>query len=261
MVVVQMVVPRLVGMVVGCCRGADLLLKTGQGDAVDAHVAVHADVSFHSLCITLDHKVSYSLVRPEVPCVAHLDAGIRHPECFALPADTLLENAGKEEVGEDDYAFRAEPAAALQPVRNVGRGHADVGALDDRVRASLVEQAGYLGEVRVGIGVGGAAPDYQDGRLLLLLFGDDGGDPLVHQFEKLGPYAEGASIAETHRRVAYLLADQGRGDVVLGVACGQEHQRDGSDVPRPSLCEPVHALRDGRAGELDKTPLDRQGRV
>ena len=70
-------VPGLVWVVVGRCRGADLGLEAGQGDAVDAHVAVHADVSSHGLRITLDHKVSEPRVRPEVPCVVHLDVGIR----------------------------------------------------------------------------------------------------------------------------------------------------------------------------------------
>ena len=85
--------PRLVRVVVGRGRGADLLLEARQGNAVDTHVAVHADVSFHGLCITLDHEISYPLVRPEVSCVAHLDAGVRLSECLALLADALLEDA------------------------------------------------------------------------------------------------------------------------------------------------------------------------
>jgi hypothetical protein len=79
--------------------------------------------------------------------------------------------------------FRTESTAAIQSFRDVGRGHADVGALDYGVGSSFVEKAGDLGEIRVGVRVRGAAPDYQDGRVLLLLLGDDGGDPLVHQLE------------------------------------------------------------------------------
>ena len=104
MVVVLM--SGLVGVVVGRCRGTDLLLEARQGDAVDAHVAVHADVSSQGLCITLDHKVSQTWIRPEVPCVVHLDAGIRLSKCSALPADTFFEDAGKEEVGEDHDTLR-----------------------------------------------------------------------------------------------------------------------------------------------------------
>src|SRR5215208_3270387 len=43
-VVAVLVVPRLIRVVVGRCGGAHLFLETWQGDAVDAHVAVHADV-------------------------------------------------------------------------------------------------------------------------------------------------------------------------------------------------------------------------
>src|SRR5215218_2540897 len=255
------VVPRLVRMVVGRGRRADLILEAGQGNAVDANVAVHADVAIHSFCVTLDHKVSYPLVRSEVPCVAQLDAGVRRCEHLALFADALLEYAGKEEVGEDDDALRTEPEAAIQAVRNVWRCHADVGTLDDGARAALVEEAGYLMEVRVGVRVGGAAPYYQDGRLLLLLFGNDGGDPLVHQFEKLGPYTESATVGKVHPGVVDLLTHQGRGNVVLGVARGQEHQGYGGDASCPVLGETVHAFRDGWAGEFDEASLDHQGRV
>ena len=127
----MMVVPGLVGVVVGRRRGADLLLEARQGDAVDAHVAVHADIPSQGLCITLDHKVSYPRVRSEVSRIAHLDARVRIRECSALQADTLFEDAGKQEVGEDYNALRAEPEAAIQPVRDIGWGHADVGTLDN----------------------------------------------------------------------------------------------------------------------------------
>ena len=67
MMVAVLVVPGLVGVVVGRCRGADLLLEAGQGDAVDANVAVHADVSSQGLRITLDHKVSQPRSGPKYP--------------------------------------------------------------------------------------------------------------------------------------------------------------------------------------------------
>jgi hypothetical protein len=53
-VVAVRVVPRLGRVVVGRCRGADLLLEARQGDAVYAHVAVHADVLSEGLGITFD---------------------------------------------------------------------------------------------------------------------------------------------------------------------------------------------------------------
>ena len=123
MMVVVLVAPGLVGVVVGRCQGADLLFEARQGDAVDTHVAVHADIPSQGLCITLDHKVSQPRIRPEVTRVAHLDAGIRLGKCSALPADSFLEDARKQEVGEDHDALRAELEAAIQPARHVGRGY------------------------------------------------------------------------------------------------------------------------------------------
>ena len=107
-------VPRLVGVVVGRCGGANLVLEARQGDAVDAHVAVHADVPSNSFSITFDQKVSHTRVRPEVSGVAHLDIAVCLANASALLADALFEDAGKEEVGEDHDALRAEFAAAIQ---------------------------------------------------------------------------------------------------------------------------------------------------
>ena len=85
-----MVVAVLVGVVVGRCGGADLLLEARQGDAVDAHVAVHADVPFDRLGITFDQKVSHTSVRSEVPGVAYFYFGVGFRERLALPADAFF---------------------------------------------------------------------------------------------------------------------------------------------------------------------------
>ena len=115
MVVAVRMVARFVRMVVGRRGGANLLLETRQRDAVDTHVAIHADVPRHGLVITLDHKVSDALVRSEVSGVADLDVGVCGGELFTLVADAFFENAGEEEVGEDYDALRAKLATALQP--------------------------------------------------------------------------------------------------------------------------------------------------
>ena len=75
--VVMVAVAGLVGVVVGRGGGADLLLEAGQGDAVDANVAVHADVALEGLRGSApDQKVSHPRVGPEVSGVAHLDIGV-----------------------------------------------------------------------------------------------------------------------------------------------------------------------------------------
>src|SRR3712207_8225679 len=70
------------------------------------------------------------------------------------------------------------------------------GGLHHRVRTALVEEAGYLREVRVRVRVGGAATDDEDGGLFPFILGDDGGDPPVHQLEELGTDAQGTAVVE-----------------------------------------------------------------
>jgi hypothetical protein len=55
----------LVRMVVGRRRSTDFRVETAQGDAVDAHVAVHAYLSSQGIVITFYHKVNQLRVRPE----------------------------------------------------------------------------------------------------------------------------------------------------------------------------------------------------
>src|SRR5215217_3862665 len=181
--VAVLVLPRLVGVVVGRRCGAYLLLEAGQRDPVDAHVAVHADVPLDCFGITFDHKVSHAPVRPEVSGVADIHFTVGPGERFGLLADALFEDASEEEVGEDHDAPYAEFVAAIQGRGDIRRRHADVRALDHRIRAALVEQAGHLREVRVGVGVGGTASDEEYGRVFLLPFRDHGGDALVHELQ------------------------------------------------------------------------------
>src|SRR4051794_20021032 len=59
----------------------------------------------------------------------------------------------------------------------------------------------------------------------------------------------------------HLLAHQGCRDVVLGVACGEEHEGDGGDPTRPAFGQTVHTLGDRGLRELYKAALDRERRV
>src|ERR671932_503912 len=175
-ITVSVVVPRLVGVVVGGCGGTDLLLEPGEGDPVDADIAVHPDVTLDGLLVPLEEEIRDELVRAEVARVRDLDSFFTGREACALLADALLENPGEEEVGEDGDLLRAELLEALKAGSDVREGQADEGGLHRRVRAALVEQAGDLGEGGGGVGVRGAATDYQDSGLLFFLLGDDGGD-------------------------------------------------------------------------------------
>ena len=179
-VVVAVVVAGLVGVVVGGGGGADLLLEAREGDAVDADVAVHPDVAAIGLAVALEDEVGDACVRPEVARVADLHAGILLRELLALLPDALLEDAGEQEVGEDGDLLRPKLPQAFEALADLRGGHAYEGGLDHAIRASLVEEARGLEQVRVRVRVGGAPPDDEDGPVFFFVLGDYGGDTLVH---------------------------------------------------------------------------------
>src|SRR5215210_9328378 len=121
---VAMVMARFVGVIMGCSGGADLLFEAGEGDPVDADVAVHPDVPAYGLVVTLHKQVHDLFVRPEVAGVGDGDPGICGGKLLASMPDSFLENAGEEEVGEDGDAPGAQLLQALQPLGDVRGGHA-----------------------------------------------------------------------------------------------------------------------------------------
>ena len=219
---------------------------------MDADVAVHADVALEGLAVALHDQGRHPRVGPEVARVAHLHFGVVFGEIPALFPDALFEDAGEEEVGEDGDAPGAEPPATLQRLGHARGSEAHEGRLDERVRPALEEEPGHLREVAVRVRVGGAPAHYEDGCPFSLLFGNDGGDALVHQLQELGADAEGAAVVEVQVGVGQLLAHKGRGDVVLGVAGGEEHERDGGDLTRAlSLKLFTHSEIGGRESSMN----------
>src|SRR5215204_4458500 len=110
-VVVEMT--GFVGVVVRSRGGADLLLESGESDAVDADVAVHADVALERLAVPLEYEIRNPRVGTEVARVASLEAGMLCGEPLGLLPDAHLQDTGEEEVGEDGDAPDAEPPATL----------------------------------------------------------------------------------------------------------------------------------------------------
>ena len=104
-VVVTVIVVRFVGMVVGCCGSTDLLLEAGEGDPVDADVAVHPDITINRLPVALHDEVRDPTVRTEVAPIGDGDPGISLGELLTLPPNALLQNARKEEVGKTAILF------------------------------------------------------------------------------------------------------------------------------------------------------------
>ena len=97
----------------------------------------------------------------------------------------VRQHAGEQEVpGHHDPPRGAstEQAAPLQALGHVRPGQRDEGGLGQRVVPALPQQPGGLDHVRVGVRVGGAAADHEDGGSR----GAFGVDTLGEQVDELG---------------------------------------------------------------------------
>src|SRR3712207_6696663 len=151
LVVMVPVMTGFIRVVVGSGGSADLLLEARQGYPVDAEIAVHSDVARIGLAVALQDEIRHPRVRSEVAGMAHLDTGVLRGKPLALVPYAFLEHAGEQEVGEDYDAPGAKLFAPLEDFCHARGGEAHEGGLDKGVRTALVEEAGYLGEVRVRV--------------------------------------------------------------------------------------------------------------
>ena len=80
--------------------------------------------------------------------------------------DALHQDAGEEEIGEHDDAAEAEPRRLLQRRLDQREGDAGIGGLGPAEAKALPEHARDLGDVGIGVGIGGAAADDDEQRLV-----------------------------------------------------------------------------------------------
>jgi hypothetical protein len=142
-----------------------------------------------------------------------------------------------------------------QRLRDADEGRADVGEL-----AALVQQAGQFVDVRIGVGIRGAAGTEDDedvvGRAVDPQFGLHRGRPRLEEFDDGRVDAKVFPVVNCHIVLGPGLADDER-DVGLHVTRREQRQRQHGDV-RDGGRERVDGAADRRLGELEEAGVDRQ---
>ena len=142
-----------------------------------------------------------------------------------------------------------------------GEGDSGIGRLPPAEAEALPDQPHDLGDVGVGVRVGGAAPD-EDQR------GIAARDGAARRRQRaLHPFARGADQLEIDAELVAVVDAQPlvpggvgiehRRDVVLGVAGGEQHAGDGDHALRAGAAEAVEAVADDRTGEFEKARFHR----
>ena len=145
-----------------------------------------------------------------------------------------------------------------------GKGDAGVHGLPPAEAHALHQHAGDLGHVGVGVGIGRAPAHHHqqgvvqgDGSLLVgLLEGVANAGP--SRLDHLQIHPQLPAVIHPQASLGGVGVEYG-GDVVLGVAGGEQHRRNRQDVPHPALAQGLQPIPQDRAGELQVAVLHRQG--
>ena len=267
-VTVTMAVVVLVGvgadalhvMVVAFLGQADLGLEAEDLLPVLAELAVHVVVAgldfLHALGEGIEHQ---GMVR-EVGRLDELNLRMPRRHLVRVVVDPLDQDAGEEEVGKYDDPPVAKLRRVLQARLDQGEGDPGIGGLAPAETHALPEHAHHLGDIGVGVGVRGAAPDHdQHGlvqRHLALRLVQRLPDARAGRAQQLAVDRQLASVVDLHLGVLGLVGAEHRGDVVLRVPGGEEHARHGEHLVVPALAQAVEAVADDRGRELQEAALD-----
>jgi len=144
-------------VVVAFLREANLGLKAQHLLAIFAHGAVHQVLADQHFLDAVDEGVDDQRVVVEIGRLEDLDAGELRLGLVGGVVDAFDQDAGEEEIGEDDDAAIAEPRGMIERRGDEREGDAGKGDLGPAEAHTLPEEAHDLGDVGIGIGVGGAA--------------------------------------------------------------------------------------------------------
>ena len=159
-------------MIVSLARRADMVMMADLGLAGGGLVAqhllaifaqaavhhVHADIGLaHALDDGLDHqRVVFQIVGLE-----NLNLGMAQGGFIGSRVDALHQHAGEEEIGKYDDTLEAELGGAVERGADLGVGDAGEGDFGPAVAEAFPQHARQLGDIAVGVGIVGAAPDDQ----------------------------------------------------------------------------------------------------
>ncbi len=247
-------------MVVAFLGEADLVLEAEHGLAVLAHLAVHRRRALKDLQRTLPEGFDDQIVVIKVRRLDELNLGMPGGDHIGVVVDPLHQHPGEEEIGKDDDALVAEPCRVLEPRLDEREGDARISDLAPGEAEALPEQTHHLRDIGVRIGVGSAAPDHDQHRLVRRIILAHAVDRLLDAgaggAHHLGIDAELAAVLDPQALVLRHICIEHRGDVVLDVSGGEQHARHRQDMGVALGPQRLDPVADHRRGELQKRVLD-----
>ncbi len=257
-------------MVVAVLRRAHFGFESQHLRPVLAERAVHLGVTPHHLSHPLLEGVDHPGVIPQVGHrqEAHLGMVGRHP--LGVLPDPAHQHPGEQEVREHQDAAIPQAHHMAQTGLHQGEGDAGVKGLSPAEAQALHQHARHLGDVGIGVGIGGS-PTHHHQQGVVQGHGRPAGGPVIPIGLRQGfadPRAGGLNHLQIHAELAAVLHLQAGlagigiehgGDVVLGMPGGKQHRRHRQDVTDPPLPQRLQAITQDRPGEFQIAVLHRQG--
>ena len=189
--------------------------------------------------------------------------GMRRSNLVGKAVDPIDQNPRKQEIGEHDHALEAKLHDMFKTWLDKREGHTGIADLGPAETHPFPQHAGNLGNVRIGIGVGGAAPDHDKtgiGPINRAMFGIGGrnglGNAVSGRLQHLQIDRQLAPILDGDTMLGGI-GVQDRRDIILRMTGGKQHARHGKNVIDALLAKLVEPGLDHRGGEFEISILNR----
>ena len=174
-----------------------------------------------------------------------------HP--FGVGQDPADEHPGEEEIGGNDDAAETKPHGMAETRLHQREGDAGVNGLPPSEPETLHEHPCHLGDIGIGIGIGGAPSDHHQQGVMeghLRSSGQRLTDPGRRRADHVAVNAELTPVVDAQSRLS-AVGPENRGDVVLGMAGGKQHRRNGQNMVHTLGTEGVERIPENRPGEFE----------
>ena len=242
-------------VMVAVLGSSHLGFKTQHLGPVLAKRAVHVGVAPHHFCHPLREGLQNAGMVGQIGGLHELHLGMVGSHPLAVLHDPAHQNPGEQEVGEHHDAPEAQFHGMAQPRLHEGKGDAGIHRFSPAEAEALHQHPRHLGDVGVGVGIGGSAAHHhqqrvvQGHRLTAAACGISPiqglPDPGTGRLDHLQIHPQFAAVIHPQAGFSGPGVEH-RGDVVLGVACSKEHGRHGQYVLHPLLPQGLKPIAQDR---------------
>ena len=241
---------------------AHFLFKTQYLSPVFAERAVHGGFTAHHLLNPLHEGVQNEAVITQVGGVdkVNIRMVVRNP--FGVLPDAADQHSGKQKIGKHDDALEPKLHHMTQPGFHQWKRDSRINGFSPAEAKTLHQHPGDLGNVGIGVRVGGTTSDnhkhgvgeVNTGCPVQSLL-----NPSSCRGDHQPVHAEFTAVVDLQSGFSAVRVENGR-DVVLGVSGGKQHRRHGKHLDDALLAQPFQTISQDGPCEFQKPIFDRQSR-